>query len=87
MKPFEVLHSTWLYPVEGEPVYDHCFFTKDSDPAAYTEFDACRKSPDVQTIISMDNDSCWVSVTWRKEEKTPDGIRVTRYMIEGREAG
>lgn len=87
MKQFEVLHSTWLYPVEGEPVYEHCFFTKDSDPAAYAEFDACRKSPDVQTIISMDDDSCWVSVTWRKEEKTPDGIRVTRYMIEGREAG
>lgn len=87
MKQFEVLHSTWLYPVKGKPVGDPCFFTKDSDPAAYAEFDAFRKSPDVQTIISMDDDSCRVSVTWRKEEKTPDGIRVTRYMIEGREAG
>lgn len=87
MKQFEVLHSTWLYPVGGKPVDDHYFFTKDSDPAAYAEFDACRKSPDVQTIVSMDDDSCWVSVTWRKEEKTPDGIRVTRYVIEGREAG
>lgn len=87
MKQFEVLHSTWLYPVEGEPVDDHRFFTKDSDPAAYAEFDAFRKSPDAQTIVSMNNNSYWVSVTWRKEKKTPDGIRVTRYMIEGREAG
>lgn len=87
MKQFEVLHSTWVYPVKGKPVDDHCFFTKDSNPAAYAEFDAFRKSPDVQTIISMDTDSYWASVTWRKEEKTPDGIRVTRYMIEGHEVG
>lgn len=87
MKQFEVLHSTWFYPVKGKPVDDHRFFTKDSDPAAYAEFDAFRKSPDVQTIVSMVNDSYLVSVTWRKEKKTPDGIRVTRYMIEGREAG
>lgn len=87
MKQFEVLYSTWFYPVKGVPVCAHCFFTKDSNPEEYAEFDACRKSPDVQTIISMDDDSCRVSVTWRKEEEMPDGIRVTRYMIEGREAG
>lgn len=87
MKQFEVLRSTWFYPVKGAPVDDYCFFTKDNNPAAYAEFDAFRKSPDVQTIVSMDNDSYRVSVAWRKEEGTPDGIRVTRYMIEGREAG
>lgn len=59
MKQFEVLHSTWFYPVEGKPVDDHCFFTKNSNPAAYAEFDAFRKSPDVQTIVSMVNDSYW----------------------------